>query len=93
MNVISGMQLTFSPLQFSAPLFSSEGLTKGIPYSFQGNYSFLNLEIQWYIRPKVTVHNGAETIRGRKLYEGNTVHPKYNTPPTYTIIVFSKNIA
>ena len=40
-------------------------------YSFRGNYSFLNLEIQrsQYIRPKVTVHKGAETIQGRKLYK------------------------
>ena len=40
-------------------------------YSFRGNYSFLDLEIQrsQYIRPKVTVHKGAETIQGRKLYE------------------------
>jgi hypothetical protein len=40
-------------------------------YSVRGNYSFLNLEIQssQYIRPKVTVHKGAETIQGRKLYE------------------------
>ena len=40
-------------------------------YSFRGNYSFLNLEIQrpQYIRPKVTVHKCAETIQGRKLYE------------------------
>ena len=40
-------------------------------YSFRGNYSFLNLEIQrsQYIRPKVTVHKGAETIQGQKLYE------------------------
>ena len=41
-------------------------------YSFLGNYSFLNLEIQrsQYIRPnKVTVHKCAETIQGRKLYE------------------------
>ena len=38
-------------------------------YSFRGNYSFLNLEIQRYIRPKVTVRKGAETIQGRKLYE------------------------
>ena len=32
---------------------------------------FLNLEIQrsQYIRPKVTVHEGVETIQGRKLYE------------------------
>ena len=40
-------------------------------YSFRGNYSFLNLEIQrsHYIRPKVTVHKCLETIQGRKLYE------------------------
>ena len=40
-------------------------------YSFRGNYSFLNLEIQTsqYIRPKVTVHKCAETIQGRKSYE------------------------
>ena len=33
-------------------------------YSFRGNYSFLNLEIQrsQYIRPKITVHKCAETI-------------------------------
>ena len=45
--------------------------------SFRGNYSFLNLEIQrsQYIRPKVTVHKGAEnysreeSIQGRRLYE------------------------
>ena len=40
-------------------------------YSFRGNYSLLNLKIQrsQYIRPKVKVHKGAETIQGRKLYE------------------------
>ena len=40
-------------------------------YSFRGNYSFLNLEIQssQYKRPKVIVHKGAETIQGRKRYE------------------------
>ena len=40
-------------------------------YSVHGNYSFLNLEIQrsQYIRPKVTVHKGVETIQGWKLYE------------------------
>ena len=40
-------------------------------YSFCGNYSFLNLEIQrsQYIRPKVTIHNCVEIIQGRKLYE------------------------
>ena len=41
--------------------------TVGDIHSFRGNYSFLNLEIQrsQYIRPKVTVHKGAETIQGR----------------------------
>ena len=40
-------------------------------YSFRGNYSFLNLEIQrsQNIRPNVIVHKGAETIQGRKLHE------------------------
>ena len=50
-------------------------LENNLPYflipSFHGNYSFLNLEIKrsQYTRPKVTVHKGAETIQGRKLYE------------------------
>ena len=45
-------------------------------YSFRGNYSFLNLEIQGsqYIRPKVTVHKGAETIQGRKLFKGGDLY-------------------
>ena len=40
-------------------------------YSFRGKYSFLNLEIQrsHYIRPKVIVHKGEETIQRRKPYE------------------------
>ena len=40
-------------------------------HSICENYSFLNLDIQrsQYIRPKVMVHKGAETIQGRKLYE------------------------
>ena len=48
-------------------------------YSFRGNYSFLNLEIQrsQYIRPKVTVHKGAETIQGRKLFKGWNYMRKY----------------
>ena len=48
-------------------------------YSFRGNYSFLNLEIQrsQYIRPKVTVHRGAETIQGRKLFKGGNYMRKY----------------
>ena len=37
---------------------------------FSETILFLNLEIQrsQYIRPKATVHKGAETIQGRKLY-------------------------
>ena len=48
-------------------------------YSFRGNYSFLNLEIQrsQNIRPKVTVHKGAETIQGRKLFKGGNYMRKY----------------
>ena len=51
-------------------------------YSFRGNYSFLDLEIQrsQYIRPKVTVHKGVETIQGQKLYEllwGTIRYSKY----------------
>ena len=48
-------------------------------YSFRGNYSFLNLEIQrsQYIRPNVTVHKGAETIQGRKLFKGGNYMRKY----------------
>ena len=40
-------------------------------YSFRGNYSFLNFEIQrsQYIRQKDIVDEGAEAIQGRKLYE------------------------
>ena len=46
---------------------------------YRGNYSFLNLEIQrsHYIRPKVTVHKGAETIQGRKLFKGGNYMRKY----------------
>ena len=48
-------------------------------YSFHGNYSLLNFEIQrsQYIRPKVTVHKGAETIQGRKLFKGRNYMRKY----------------
>ena len=48
-------------------------------YSFRGNYSFLDLEIQrsQYIRPKVTAHKGAETIQGRKLFKGGNYMRKY----------------
>ena len=44
-------------------------------YSFRGNHSFLNLEIQrvQHIRQKVPVHKGAETIQGRKLFEAETI--------------------
>ena len=48
-------------------------------YSFRGNYSFLNLEIQrsQCIMPKVTVHKGGETIQGRKLFKGGNYMRKY----------------
>ena len=48
-------------------------------YSFRGNYSFLTLEIQrsQYIRPKVTVHKGAETVQGRELFKGGNYMRKY----------------
>ena len=48
-------------------------------YSFLGNYSFLDLQIQrsQYIRPKVTVHKCAETILGRKLFKGGNYLRKY----------------
>jgi hypothetical protein len=47
--------------------------------SFRGNYSFLNLYIQrsQYIRPKDTVHKGAESIRGRKVFKGGNYMRKY----------------
>ena len=40
---------------------------------------FLDLEIKGsqYIRPKVTVHKGAETIQGRKLFKGGNYRRKY----------------
>ena len=49
-------------------------------YSFRRNYSFLNLEIKrsQYIRPKVTVQKGAETIQGRKLFKGGNYTRKYD---------------
>ena len=48
-------------------------------YSFRGNYSFLNLEIQrsQYIRLKVTVHKCVETIQGWKLFKGGNYMRKY----------------
>ena len=54
-------------------------------YGFRGNYSFLNLEIQrsQYIRPKVTVHKGAETIQGRKLLKGGNYSRKYGICNVY----------
>ena len=50
-------------------------------YSVRGNYSFLNLEIKrsQYIRPKVTVHKGAETIQGRKLFKGGNYRNSANS--------------
>ena len=57
-------------------------------YSFHGNYSFLNLEIQrlQYIRPKVIVHNCAETIQGRKLYE-EMRYPKSRIQTILSILI------
>ena len=48
-------------------------------YSFRGNYSFLNLEIQrsQYIRTMVSVDKCAETIQGRKLFKGGNYMRKY----------------
>ena len=48
-------------------------------YSFRGNYSFLDSEIQWsqYIRSKVTVHKCAEDIQGRNLFKGGNYVRKY----------------
>ena len=64
--------------------------------SFRGrNYSFLNLEIQrsQYIRPKVTVHKGAETIQGRKLFKGGNYMRKYGIQKNANInVYFSKKV-
>ena len=43
--------------------------------SFRGNYSFLNLTLCTVT--KVTVHTGAETIQGRKLFKGGNYWRKY----------------
>ena len=42
---------------------------------------FLHLEIKrsQYISPKVTVHKGAETIQGRKLFKGVNYMRKYGS--------------
>ena len=55
-----------------------------------GNYSFLDLEIQrsQYIRPKVTVHKGAETIQGRKLFNGGNYMRKHGMQ-TLQVMYFS----
>ena len=56
-------------------------------YSFRGNYSFLNLEIQrsQYIKPKVTVHKCGETIQGRKLFKGGNYMRKYGSKFDFVI--------
>ena len=56
-------------------------------YSFRRNYSVLNFEIQrsQYIRPKVIVHKGGETIQGRKLFKGGNYMRKYGI---YLLSVF-----
>ena len=53
-------------------------------FSFRGNYSFLNLEIQkaQYLRSKVTVHKCAETVQGRKLFKGGNYMRKYGSSKT-----------
>ena len=58
-------------------------------YSFRGNYSFLNMEIQrsQYKRPKVTVHKGAETIQGRKLFKGGNYMRKYGIQKCLKIMI------
>ena len=38
--------------------------------------SLINMHAQ-YIRPKVTVHKGTETIQGRKLFKGGNYMRKY----------------
>ena len=62
-------------------------------YSFRGNYSFLNVEIQrsQYIRPKVTVHKGAETIQGRKLFKGGNYMRKYGSQNHTSYILANAN--
>ena len=62
-------------------------------YSFRGNYSFLNLEIQrlQYVRPKVTVHKGAETIQRRNLFKGRNYVRKYGMHVQLHITLISAN--
>ena len=45
--------------------------------SFRGNYSFLNLSLCTVTL--ITVHTGAETIQGRKLFKGGNYSRKYGT--------------
>ena len=60
-------------------------------YSFTGNYSFFNLEIQRsYIRPKVKVHKCAETIQERKLFRDGNCMRKYDRLSMY-IRILSKS--
>ena len=63
-----------------------------LSYSFRGNYSFLNLEIQrsQYIRSNVTVHKCAETIQGRKLFKGGNYMRKYGIS-NFTISSFFRS--
>ena len=50
----------------------------------------MNLEIQrlHYIRPKVTVHKGAETIQGRKLFKGGNYMRKCGILELKQVIAF-----
>ena len=62
-------------------------------YSFRGNYSFLNLEIQrsQYIRPKVTVHKGAETIQWRNLFKDGNYMRKYGIQIFSSLMILKNN--
>ena len=56
-------------------------------YSFRGNYSFLNLDIQrsQCISSKITVHTCAETIQGRKLFKGRNYMRKCGIQRQWTL--------
>ena len=66
-------------LALSMCSFKQINLITVFPHIVSGNYSFLNLESQrsHHIRLKVTVHKGAETIQGRKLFKGGNYMRKY----------------
>ena len=70
LNIKEEIQIKNSEQQLAATLVLNLFEFSVSSYSFGGNYSFLNLEIQMsqYIRPKATVHKCVETIQGWKLY-------------------------